>query len=71
MANEKNVLLFTQQLTADRQAEGLAVHWAVMTGKCNQCDYLPRCCSDSSFKLPKDSFCIKKKEKILKRWNGD
>ena len=68
MADKKNIVLFPQKLPADMQAEGLAIHWAVLTGKCNECKYLPRCCSDDTFRLPADAFCVVKKKEILKEW---
>lgn len=66
-----NTVIFTDQLPAEKQAEGLAVHQAIMSGACNKCDCLARCCSDSTFEFPKDAFCTAEKERILKKWRND
>lgn len=59
-----NIVVFMEQLPVEKQAEGIAVCRAVLSGKCNSCDYLLRCCSDSTFKLPKDAFCTTEKENM-------
>ena len=68
MEDKQNFVMFTHQLPADQQAEGIAIHWAVMSGKCNACEYITRCCSDSTFRFPADAFCTVKKKEILKEW---
>lgn len=40
---EDNYVIFTQRLPAEKQAEGLAIQHAVISGKCNSCGYLLRC----------------------------
>jgi hypothetical protein len=44
--------------------EGTAVSWAVYTGACKSCRYLPQCETDDSFTFPNDSPCMKKKESL-------
>jgi len=41
--------------------EGTAVSWAVWSGACNSCRYLPQCEADDSFRFPNDVPCMKKK----------
>lgn len=68
MAGYNSMVLFVDKYPADMQAEGIAINNAVLSGACNSCRYLPRCCSDDSFKLPSDAACMKIKTEILRGW---
>lgn len=63
-----NILIFGKAYIRDKQAEGVGVNWAVVSGACNACPYLARCESDRSFKFPEDAACIGKKNEVLKTW---
>ena len=57
----KHVVMFDKFYDSKKQKEGLAVHWAVVSGACNLCKYLPECETNEKFKFPKDAPCMMKK----------
>ena len=59
----EHIVIFDKPYSPEKIAEGLAVHWAVITGACNSCKYLSACESDASDawnSLPQDAACAKK-----------
>ena len=63
------IVIFDREYPMEKQAEGIAVNQAVLTGACNQCGFLARCSTDDSFKPPVFAWCAKKKAEILANWN--
>lgn len=63
-----NVLIFDKPYSLDKQAEGIAVAWAVMNGQCEACPVLSRCESDDDFEFPQDAACMVRKREILREW---
>lgn len=70
MTEHNSTVLFVDEYPADMQAEGIAINHAVLSGACNSCRYLLRCCSDDNFKLPADAACMKIKAEILRGWES-
>lgn len=60
-----NITIFDRPYPADKQAEGLAVQWAVMSGACDKCRSLKRCESDATFVFPSGAACMVRKGEIL------
>ena len=60
-----NVTIFDRPYPADKQAEGMAVQWAVVSGACDKCQYLKRCESDAAFVFPAMAACMVRKNEIL------
>lgn len=60
-----NVTVFTQNLTEEKQAEGLAVSWAVVSGVCNICRDFLLCTTNRDFQPCAGSPCTKRKRGIL------
>ena len=60
----KHVTIFDKPYSAEKQAEGLAVNWAVITGACNYCRHVKICSSELSDYLwetfPHDAPCMVK-----------
>lgn len=54
----KHITIFDKAYSKEKITEGLKVQMAVITGKCNTCEYLPRCETDSGFAFPKDAPCM-------------
>ena len=48
------------------QAEGMAAAKAVISGKCDICKYYEECSNNYNFRFPRDSWCTKEKERILR-----
>lgn len=67
---KKSVTVFDKPYSAEKQAEGLAVSWAVQTGACLMCEHLQNCESNRNFVFPEDSPCVKRKGEILEQLNG-
>lgn len=59
------ITMFDRPYPADKQMEGQAVSWAIVSGACNKCRHLRRCSSDRSFSFPEDAACMKKKRELL------
>lgn len=60
-----NATIFDRPYPADKQAEGMAVQWAVVSGACDKCKYLKRCENDAAFVFPSAADCMVRKNKIL------
>jgi len=63
-----NFTMFDRQYPKEKQAEGLAISYAVASGKCNDCRFLKQCESDRNFAFPDEAYCQKRKREILKEW---
>ena len=63
-----NVLIFDNPYSLDKQAEGIAVAWAVVAGLCEFCPVLSQCESDPDFEFPQDMACMVRKREILREW---
>ena len=51
----------------ERTAAGIAVTAAVLSGACGRCPYFAECASDSSYNIPADAWCSKKKESYARQ----
>jgi hypothetical protein len=56
-----NAVVFDEPKSKEKYAEGIAVHWAIVTGACNTCHYLKECKSNEAFIFPLDADCMKRK----------
>ena len=52
-------------------AEGMAVMGAILSGRCEKCPIYYECKSNDHFKFPEDAYCMKTKDKLLKKWGYD
>lgn len=69
MGNHTRIVIFDElDYPKEKQAEGLAVSEAIVTGKCNECAFLKKCESDSNFQFPVFAWCYQRKLEILKEW---
>lgn len=50
----------------EKQLEGLAVLWAIVSGSCNHCKYLPECMMRGKIRFPADAACMVKKAELVK-----
>ena len=66
MSDWKHITLFDRPYPPDKQAEGIAIHLAVVEGHCEKCGFLPQCSTQSDFQFPPFSWCMIKKAEILR-----
>ena len=66
-----NVTIFDRPYPTEKQAEGIAVFSAIMSGKCNDCQSYAECTTNDHFKFPIDAYCMRQKAIILKGWGKD
>lgn len=66
MSDWKHITLFDRPCPADKQAEAIAIHLAVVEGHCEKCGFLPQCSTQSDFQFPPFSWCMIKKAEILR-----
>lgn len=66
-----NVTMFDRPYPTEKEAEGLAVISAIITGKCNECPSYAECTTKDNFKFPVDAYCMRQKAIILKGWAED
>ena len=66
MSDWKHITLFDRPYPADKQAEAIAIHLAVVEGHCEKCGSLPQCSTQSDFQFPPFSWCMIKKAEILR-----
>ena len=64
----KHITMFDQLYPKEKQAEGIAISEAVLTGKCNECGFLNQCKSNGNFQFPLFAWCQQRKRNILKDW---
>ena len=64
----KHITIFDQSYPREKQAEGLAISEAVLTGKCEKCPFLNKCERDRNFEFPIMAWCQKRKNQILESW---
>ena len=64
------ITIFDAEYPAEKQAEGLGVSEAVVSGKCDTCKYYPTCTTNEAFAFPVDAACMKIRDRILKEWAG-
>lgn len=57
--------MFDKPYSPEKMAEGRAISSAIVSGACNVCPHLPRCCTDSRFAFPADAACMKEKAKLM------
>lgn len=62
--------VFDGQYPAVKQAEGLGVHEAVVSGKCEKCRHFYKCTVDEDFSFPLDAPCMIIRDQILKEWEA-
>lgn len=58
--------LFDKPYSKKKQAEGIAVTWAVASGACNKCRHLQVCRCYTDFVPPGTAACMTKKAEILR-----
>ena len=61
----KHITMFDRPYPADKQAEGLAIHQAIVEGHCDTCGFLPQCSTQDDFKFPVFAWCMQRKAEIL------
>lgn len=66
-----NIVIFDKLYPKDKQAEGMAINWCLLHGKCHACRDLVRCQVDPDFTPPKYSACMIRKRKILREWEAE
>lgn len=49
----------------EKQAEGIAVNQAVIYGHCDNCSFLKKCATDTTFRPPFFAWCARKKAEII------
>lgn len=59
------ITVFGRPYSADKQAEGQAVSWAVANMLCFKCEHYFRCSTDTKFVPPENTFCMRKKAELL------
>ena len=64
-----HITLFDKQYPVDKQAEGIAIHEAVVSGECNRCGFLTQCENEDTFIPPVFAWCSRRKTEILVDWN--
>ena len=64
----ENLVIFDKPYPIDKQAEGIAIAWAVTSGACNLCRLRSRCECDPDFTIPQDRACMIRKKEILQEW---
>lgn len=69
MTEWTHITMFDRTYPLDKQAEGMAVHQAVVEGHCGQCGFLARCSTDAGFKPPVFAWCFRRKADILDKWH--
>ncbi len=57
--------IFDKTYSDEKQAEGLGVAFALMTGACNGCESLKQCETDDTFIFPENAPCMKRKREII------
>lgn len=67
----KHVVIFTENYSKEKQAEGIAVNTAVLDGYCNKCGFLSVCSADTEFKPPVFAWCFQEKKRILESWKQE
>ena len=65
-----HITIFDRTYPPEKQAEGLAVSRAIVTGQCLQCGFLQKCSTDETFEFPVFAWCAQEKARILAEWNG-
>ena len=65
MSDWKHITMFDRPYPADKQAEGLAIHHAVVEGHCDKCSFLSQCSTQDDFKFPAFAWCMRRKAEIL------
>lgn len=66
MSDWKHITVFDRPSPADKQAEGLAIHQAIVEGHCDTCGFLPQCSTQDDFKFPVFAWCMQRKAEILR-----
>lgn len=70
-----NITIFDRLYPMDKQAEGMAVHWAVVSGACDSCSNRLPCenwTPDSPMVFPPPgAACATKKAEILRQLSGE
>lgn len=61
----KHITMFDRPYPAEKQAEGLAIHQAIVEGHCDKCSFLSQCSTQDDFKFPAFAWCMRRKAEIL------
>jgi len=56
----EHCVAFDRDYPIGKVIEALGIHWAFVTGACDDCGYLPRCSSRSGFEFPHHAACMVK-----------
>lgn len=67
---DKDTVIFDKPYSKEKNAEGLGVNWALITGACNACKFLEQCSTDRDFEFPNYAPCMVKKTEILKGFDN-
>lgn len=61
-----HITIFDHPYPREKQAEGLAISRAIVSGACNQCPVLGECSTNKQFVFPASAWCMKEKARILR-----
>ena len=61
----EHITMFDRPYPKDTQAEGLAIHQAIVEGHCDKCGFLSQCSTRDDFKFPVFAWCMRRKAEIL------
>ncbi len=70
MSDWKHITMFDGPYSLDKQAEGIAIHQAIIGGYCDSCPFLPQCSADGHFIFPVSAWCMRRKAQILADFQG-
>lgn len=60
-----HITIFDRPYPVEKQAEGIAVHQAVVEGHCTKCGWLGQCSVNEDFRPPAFAWCMRRKDEIL------
>lgn len=60
-----------ENTVTEKQAEGLAIVDAILSGECDKCPSFAECRVNEHFKFPVDAYCMKQKAIVMKGWAED
>jgi predicted metal-binding protein len=66
----EHITIFDKQYSDYKQAEGIGVSFAFVTGACNNCESLTECSNNEAFVFPENAPCMIRKREILKEQRG-
>ena len=68
MPKWKHITMFDRPYPAEKQAEGVAVHEAVVEGHCAACGFYKICSTVNTVQPPVFAWCMRRKAEIMADW---